>query len=122
MNHAAFMSVRQSGANLLQILECAIEFQWRLPAQHRQVSAAEILQNDVMKSGSAEIEGSAVTKATDNVGMTHPIERDCLVLKILNQGTLEFGVLIALQKNVECFRSEERRVGKECRSRWGPDQ
>ena len=23
-------------------------------------------------------------------------------------------------KNAECLRSEERRVGKECRSRWSP--
>jgi hypothetical protein len=35
--------------------------------------------------------------------MAHPIERDRLVLKILNQRTLEFGILIALQKNVESF-------------------
>ena len=44
-----------------------------------------------------------MAKATDNVGMADTIERDCLVLKILNQRPLEFGVLIALQKNVECF-------------------
>ena len=25
------------------------------------------------------------------------------------------------QERVEYFRSEERRVGKECRSRWSPD-
>src|SRR6266568_1620396 len=103
MNHAASMGVRQSRANLLQILEGAIEFERRLPAQHRQVTAAEILQNDVMKSCSAKVDGRAMTEATDDVGMAHPIERDGLVLKILNQGTLEFGVLIALQQNVECF-------------------
>src|SRR5438046_4957003 len=103
MNHAAGMSVRQTRANLLQILKCAIEFQWRLPAQHRQVTPAEILENDVMKSCSAKIDGSAMAKATDNVGMADTIEGDCLVLKILNQRPLEFGVLIALQQNVECF-------------------
>src|SRR5258708_3245761 len=103
MNHAACMSVRHSRADLLQILECAIEFQWRLPAQHRQVAPAEILQNDVMKSCSAKIHGGAMTKATDNVGMADTIERDCLVLKILNQRPLKFGVLIALQQNIKCF-------------------
>src|SRR5437016_14064301 len=102
MNHAAFMSVRQSGANLLQILECAIEFQWRLPAQHRQVSAAEILQNDVVKSGFAKIDGGTMAEATDNVGMAHAIERNCLVLKILNQRELDLSVVIALQQHGEC--------------------
>src|SRR5258708_29544634 len=32
-------------------------------------------------------------------------------------GPMTFG-----KKEEEIFRSEERRVGKECRSRWSPDQ
>ena len=56
-----------------------------------------------MKSCSTKIDSGAMTKATDNVGMADTIEGDCLVLKILNQRTLEFGILIALQQNVKCF-------------------
>src|SRR5437667_5733568 len=32
-----------------------------------------------------------------------------------------FGTLYALRARLVPSRSEERRVGKECRSRWGPD-
>ena len=36
-----------------------------------------------------------------------------------NQTTVEFGILPQLAA-LETIRSEERRVGKECRSRWSP--
>ena len=38
--------------------------------------------------------------------------------KIKNSSELEFAVFCI--ENVAAKRSEERRVGKECRSRWSP--
>src|SRR5690625_1001075 len=38
---------------------------------------------------------------------------------IFGMGTFEYRFLFGPQSNV---RSEERRVGKECNSRWGPDR
>src|SRR5207249_9070807 len=36
--------------------------------------------------------------------------------------SLEKAVRLLLKSNPNIVRSEERRVGKECRSRWSPDQ
>ena len=36
------------------------------------------------------------------------------------KGTIDFGVFYKKGGNEELIRSEERRVGKECRSRWSP--
>ena len=44
--------------------------------------------------------------------------------KVLDEAVLRGGVLAALTDPIKGFRSEERRVGKEClcwcRSRWSP--
>src|SRR5712691_4086507 len=56
-----------------------------------------------MEGGAGEIDCRAMSQTADDVGMTHAIQRGRFVLKILNQGALEFGVLIALQHHVESF-------------------
>src|SRR5258708_11856150 len=56
-----------------------------------------------MESGAGEIDSRAVSQTADDVGMTNAIQRRRFVLKILNQGALEFGVLIALKHHVEGF-------------------
>ena len=48
----------------------------------------------------------------NNAGHTVKNERGKFVLNLLPSGIL--------RPNVVCVRSEERRVGKECRSRWSP--
>ena len=40
----------------------------------------------------------------------------CMALQPFSYGAVQVRVAEAL-----CLRSEERRVGKECRSRWSPD-
>jgi len=40
--------------------------------------------------------------------------------KGLRQGILRSLIELALPEAIPCIRSEERRVGKECRSRWSP--
>src|SRR5258707_1938948 len=56
-----------------------------------------------MESGAGEIDSGAVSQTADDVGMPNAIQRRRFVLKILNQGALEFGVLIALEHHIEGF-------------------
>ena len=48
------------------------------------------------------------------------IGRDLSLSKIAELMTLETGKLVTPEEVEEAARSEERRVGKECRSRWSP--
>src|SRR5438105_10160165 len=45
--------------------------------------------------------------------------RDCLGQEVLDDADVGFAVDV-LEDQWEITRSEERRVGKECRSRWSP--
>src|SRR5260221_813330 len=56
-----------------------------------------------MKGRAGEIDRRAVSQTADDVGMTYAIKRRRFVLKILNQGALEFGILITLEQHVESF-------------------
>src|SRR5713101_8748961 len=56
-----------------------------------------------MKGGAAEIDRRAMSQTADDVRMTHAIQRSRFVLKVLNQGALEFGILIALEQDVKSF-------------------
>src|SRR5947207_10630918 len=56
-----------------------------------------------MKGSAAEIDCGPVTEAADNIRMTHAVQRDRFILKVLNQGGLELGILITLQQHIECF-------------------
>ena len=47
-------------------------------------------------------------------------ERDGETTTVKNQYKFEVKLLSATIFKVEGYRSEERRVGKECRSRWSP--
>ena len=38
----------------------------------------------------------------------------------LEKGVTEYTAAVKVQGEIMSFRSEERRVGKECRSRWSP--
>src|SRR5689334_16277210 len=44
------------------------------------------------------------------------------VQQIVTEGAANFGAWVPSISIVEAPRSEERRVGKECRSRWAPSQ
>src|SRR5574337_1225357 len=50
------------------------------------------------------------SKYTDNFGD----------LFLANRGDMEWNLSLQPSLGFVCFRSEERRVGKECRSRWSP--
>ena len=61
---------------------------------------------------------SLVVRALDPVA--GEVRLDGLPLPALDLGELRAGVSILHQDAVLLTRSEERRVGKECRSRWSP--
>src|SRR3712207_6889990 len=55
---------------------------------------------------------------TDVADGANSLEDDDYVRGVLNQGTEAF--LASPERVLHFLRSEERRVGKECRSRWSP--
>src|SRR5688572_4689107 len=100
------MRVGQSGANLFQIMHGLLDGQLAGATKHRQISAAQILEHYVMKRFTGKIDGRAMTEAVNNVRMAHPVERYCLVLKILDQGALELYVRHALEQDIQRFDND----------------
>src|SRR5438552_1165642 len=100
MYHSMGMCVGQPGANLLQIKKRPVERQLAPPAHDRQISAAEILEHDVVKRIPGKIDGRAVTQTIDYVRMPYAVEGHCLVLKVFDQGALKLSVRHALKQNV----------------------
>ncbi len=54
-----------------------------------------------MESSTRQIDRGPMTQAADDMRVAHTIERDCFVLKILNQGAFQLGILIALKQNIK---------------------
>ena len=54
----------------------------------------------------------AIVGATGNVGRK--------LLEVLERTNFEFSEIYLIASDKSIGRSEERRVGKECRSRWSP--
>src|SRR5687768_15435799 len=103
MDHARCMGVGESGRNLLKIKQRLIDWQRPLTCQRSHVAARHVFDHDVMKSCACEINGGAVSEPADYVWMTHTIQSDCLVLKILNQRALQIQVGRTLQESVKRF-------------------
>src|SRR2546422_7360787 len=49
-----------------------------------------------------------------------PVEERVLSSELVTRGTVRFGLPQPISLAPSTLRSEERRVGKECRSRWSP--
>src|SRR5437016_13462406 len=105
MNDAAFVSMRKPRADLLQIKHCASKSKRLTPRQSRQVAASQIFKNDVVKCGAVKVECGAMAETADNVYMTNAIQGNCFILKVLNQGTFQIRILIALKQNVQCLNN-----------------
>src|SRR5262245_62490498 len=75
--------------------------------------------SDVCSSDLGKWEPYAIEINLRKGGTTHPF----LTLQFLTDGTYnhETGIFTAPNGQQKFFRSEERRVGKECRSRWSPN-
>src|SRR5688572_4003601 len=74
-----------------------------LSRQRSHVAARHVFQNDVMKSCTCQVDGGAVSKAADDVRVSHAIESNGLVLKILNQRLLQLHIRSSLKKRIERF-------------------
>src|SRR5688500_13644464 len=105
MDHARSMGVGESGRNLLKIKQRLIDWQRPLTRQRSHVAARHVFDNDVMKCCAGEIDGGAVAEPADYVWMTHTIQSDCLVLKILHQRALQVQVGRTLQESVKLFNN-----------------
>ena len=83
---------------------------------------------DWRKSVGDEVANKVMIAATDRGSKVHEIIENCLSNKpgndlIANYGELAyrmFSQMIPAIDKIDRIRSEERRVGKECRSRWSP--
>jgi len=84
----------------------------RLDLCYAEDSTAEVDMNVVMTGDAriVEIQGTAESE---------PFSKDMLnvLLSLAEKGV---GELFKIQREIVKSRSEERRVGKECRSRWSP--
>src|SRR5690349_17693712 len=101
MDHATVVRMCESGANLLRVKRGSFQVERFAPTQCRQIAPAQEFEHDIMTSYAIEIDSGAMPEPADDVGMAHAIERNCFVLKVLNQGALEIEVLISLQENIQ---------------------
>src|SRR5689334_22823497 len=101
MNNAALVRVRETGTDLLEIEERTLDGQRTRARQRVHVAAGKILEHDVMKRRAGEIDRCSVSETIDDVRMTNAIERDCFVLKIINQRPLEIRIGLALEIQIQ---------------------
>src|ERR1044072_3605276 len=100
MNDAGTVCVRQPGANLLEIKKRFLNRQRTTTRKRRHVSARKILEHDVVKSSSGQVDRGAVSEAADDVGMTNAIQSYCFVLKVCDQGVFQHFVGRVTQKHI----------------------
>ena len=67
--------------------------------------------------GIGKIGGSAMESIARQPEATSKIQTAMIIAAALIEGVALFAAIVAL---ITLLRSEERRVGKECRSRWSP--
>ena len=68
----------------------------------------------------ALLEGGLGVSYLPKICVEKELARGSLVEVLTGLGEIDLGVLLLKNANKEESRSEERRVGKECRSRWSP--
>src|SRR5207244_10303828 len=103
MNHAAFVGVRQAGANLFEIEQRAFNRQGIIPRERRHVSARQVFQNQVVKRRAIKIDGRAVSETADNIWMPNAIKSYGFVLIVGYERPLEIVVRCFLQEKIERF-------------------
>src|SRR6185503_8226925 len=92
MDHAAFVCVRKTGANLFQIKQDSLKRQWARFSKRKQIAAGKILENDVMKSRAGEIDGGTVSETVYDIWVSNAIECNGLVLKIRDERSLQLSI------------------------------
>src|SRR5689334_4110482 len=101
MNNAAFVGVRETGTDLLEIEERTLNRQRPRARQRVHVAAGKILEHDVMKRRAGEIDRCSVSETIDDVRMTNAIERDGFVLKVINKRPLKIRIGLALEIQIQ---------------------
>src|SRR5688500_18087324 len=101
MNDAVAVRVTETRADLFDISERFLERRLAVPDKLLQVTAGQVFENKIMKDRASQIPGRAVPDAADYVRVANAIERDRLVLKVLDKCSLEVVVEIVLKKDVQ---------------------
>ena len=95
------MSMGEPRTDLLDITDRSLERDPALSHGVLQVAAGQILEYKVMKDGSLQIAGRAVSDAADDIRVPNAVKGDRLILKILDQRAFEVGVEVILKKDVQ---------------------
>src|ERR1035438_1890081 len=66
--------------------------------------------------------GSALTAAGKTISCSAGVGTLVCLASGLDNNAISSGIVAVMTANLSLSRSEERRVGKECRSRWSPYQ
>src|SRR5688500_1716016 len=101
VNYVVAMRVPEPRADLFDITHRLLQRQVSLSSCFLQITALEILKYEIMKDGASKIARGTVAEAANDVRMSHAIESDRLVLKILDQCPFKIGIEIILEKNVQ---------------------
>ena len=101
MDHATLVRACQSGTNLLEIEKSLLQRERRPSGEGCHIPAGEVLEHDIMKRSSGEIDCSAVAQTVDDIRMTNAIKGYGLVLKVCNQSLLQLRIGRVVQKHIE---------------------
>ena len=96
MDNSLTVSVAESGTNLLDIAQRPLYRQRFAAHHHLQIAAGEVFEDEIVKDGSLQIASSSMAQAADDIRMSHSIDRDRFVLKILDQSPFKVCVEIVL--------------------------
>lgn len=106
MNYRISMSVAEPGTDLFDVVDRLLGPD-PLPAdQMLQIATRHIFEHEIVKNGPDQVAGRAMANAANDIRVANPIESDGLVLKVLNQRSLEIRVQIVLQKDIEGFNDD----------------
>jgi hypothetical protein len=72
-----------------------------------QIAAGHVFENDVVENRPRKIPRRAMAQTADDIRMTDPIERDRLILKVLDKRPLKVVIEIVMKKNVKAFYDYE---------------
>src|SRR3712207_9243958 len=99
---------------------------------YRTLTGFKYIGEKIRQFEQKELDGTFLFGFEESIGYlsgTHVRDKDAVVTSMLvaemaayydAQGSSLYEELIKLYEKFGYFRSEERRVGKECRSRWSP--
>ena len=104
VNDAAAVRIGQALTDLAEVEEALRQAQriaWLLAAALEQIPSRHVLQDQVVKRSASQIRRRPVPQPQDDVRMADRVERDRLVLEILDQSPLQIRIRRALQSRVE---------------------